>query len=347
MSAPADAWDGEESFLERDAPTGAWIAVALHSTKLGPAVGGTRLREYPSPEAALADAHALSEAMTLKFALPGLPWGGGKGVLAVPPGLGADERRGLLRRYGSRLAAFGGRFRTGPDSGTSSEDMDVIAETGAPYVFGRTPAAGGAGPSGPATAIGVFAAIVVTCESVFGDGSLSGRRVLVQGAGSVGLPLVRRLVGAGAEVLVADVEAGALARALEAGAREVAPGTVATTPCDVWSPCAFGGVVREADVPALACRAIAGGANNPLAGVGTAAALAARGILYAPDFVARAGGAMAGVRMEADGWTRERAEAEVAARVPVALRRVFAAAREHGLDPDAAARRLARERLRG
>lgn len=338
-------WDGEESFLERDDATGAWIAIAVHSTRRGPAVGGTRMRAYPAPDAALADARALSAAMTLKFALPGLPWGGGKGVLGVPEGLAPGARRDLLRRYGTRLAALGGRFRTGPDSGTSSEDMDVIAETGAPFVFGRTTAAGGAGPSGPATAIGVFGAIAVTCEERFGSASLAGRRILVQGAGSVGLPLVRRLAEAGAEVLVAEVDAAALDRAIAAGARAVAPGAVATTACDVWSPCAFGGVVSEEDVPALECGAIAGGANNPLSGGGTAAALAARGILYAPDFVASAGGAMAGVRMEAEGWPRERAEAEVATLVPEVLRRVFAVARERGLDPDVAGRRLARQRL--
>lgn len=344
--APANGWDGEDSFLVRDEPSGAWIAIAVHSTRLGPAVGGTRMRPYASPEAALADARALSAAMTLKFAVPGLPWGGGKGVIDAPPSLPPGERRELLRRYGAIVAGLGGRFRTGPDSGTSSEDMNVIAGTGAPYVFGRTPAAGGAGPSGPATAIGVLAAIEAVCEEAFGSPSLAGRRVLVQGAGSVGLPLVAHLASAGAEVLVADVHEPALRRALAAGARPVAAEAVASTACDVWAPCAFGGVVTADGVPALACRAIAGGANNPLDRRETAIALAGRGIVYAPDFVAGAGGAMAGVRMEADGWPRERAEAEVARRVRESLRRVFAIARERGLDTDAAGRELARERLR-
>lgn len=344
MTAAPD-WDGEECLLERDGPTGAWIAIAIHSTRLGPAVGGTRMREYPDARAALADARALAAAMTLKFALPGLPWGGGKGVLAVPPGLAPEARRGLLLRYGERLAALGGRFRTGPDVGTGSVDMDVIAETGAPWVFGRTPAAGGAGPSGPATAVGVFAAIGAACEEAFGDASPAGRTVLVQGAGSVGLPLAAALARAGAEVLVADPDPGALARAVAAGARPVAPEAVADTPADVFSPCALGAVIGPAEAERLRCRVVAGGANNPLTGPEAAAILARRGIVYAPDFVASAGGAMAGVRMEADGWDRARAEAEVAGRIGSTLREVFRDARRLGADPDTAARRLARERL--
>lgn len=341
----APEWDGEESWLGRDGPSGAWIAIALHSTRLGPAVGGTRLREYPDPEAALADARALAAAMTLKFALAELPWGGGKGVIAAPPGLGPDARRGLLRRYGERLAALGGRFRTGPDVGTGPADMDVIAGTGAPWVFGRTPAAGGAGSSGPATAVGVFAAIEAACEEAFGSASPAGRVVLVQGAGSVGGPLAAALARAGAEVLVADPAAPALRGAVAAGARPVDPREALRTPCDVFSPCALGGVIGPGEAAALRCRAVAGGANNPLTGPEVAALLARKGIVYAPDFVASAGGAMAGVRMEADGWDRARAEAEVARRVTATLREVFALARRTGADTDAAARRLARERL--
>jgi len=344
VTAGFDA-NAEDARLERDDATGAWIAIVLHSTRLGPAVGGTRMRAYPDPAAALADARALAEAMTLKFALAGLPWGGGKGVIAAPPHLAQEARRGLLRRYGGHIAALGGRFRTGPDVGTGPADMDVIAETGAPWVFGRTPAAGGAGSSGPATAVGAFAAIEVACEEAFGSASPAGRVVLVQGAGSVGGPLVAALARAGAEVLVAEPSAAALAGAVAAGARPVPPAEALATPCDVCSPCALGGVIGPREAAALRCRAVAGGANNPLTGRDVAALLAGRGIVYAPDFVASAGGAMAGVRMEADGWDRARAEAEVADRVAATLREVFALARRTGADADTAARRLARERL--
>lgn len=341
----ADGWDGEETFLEKDVPTGAWFAIAIHSTRLGPAVGGTRFRAYPTPADALADAKRLAAAMTLKFAVPGLPWGGGKGVIAAPASLTADARNGLLRRYGAFVASLGGRYRTAPDAGTSSEDMDVIAETAGSYVFGRTPGNGGAGPSGPATAVGVLAAMRAACAEAFGSEELAGRRVLVQGAGSVGGSLLALLREAGASTRVAESDAAALSRALSSGATPVPPELVAGQACDVFSPCAFGGVIDAAALPRLACRVIAGGANNQLADDASAAALAARGILYAPDFVANAGGAMAGVRMEADGWTRERAEQEVTERIGESLRRVFAIARERGVDTDEAARALARERL--
>src|SRR5215468_7691267 len=143
------AWDGEEMRRERDEATGAWMVIAIHSTRLGPAVGGARMTTYPSIEAAEADACRLSAAMTVKMAAAGMPWGGGKGVIAIPPGLTGEARLGLLRRYGRLVASLGGRYRTAPDVGTSSEDMDVIAGTAGPLVFGRTPAHGGSGPSGP------------------------------------------------------------------------------------------------------------------------------------------------------------------------------------------------------
>lgn len=346
MEALLSGWDGEATVLRHDAPTGAWCVIAIHSTRLGPAVGGTRMRPYPGLREAAADALRLAAGMTLKCAVPGMPYGGGKAVLAVPPALDAHARRGLLLRYGEMVAGLGGRYRTGPDVGIASEDMDVVAETGDPWVFGRTPAHGGAGPSGPATAVGVHAAIEVLCGRLFGDPSPRGRRVLVQGAGSVGGKLLELLSAAGAQVLFSDVDPVAIRHWRDgAGVAFVPPDAVATTPCDVFAPCALGGVLSVASVADLACRGIAGGANNQLASPEAADALHARGILYAPDFVANVGGAMAGIRMEADGWSRDRAEQEVAARVREALGRVFAIAAAEGITTDAAARRLAAERL--
>jgi leucine dehydrogenase len=339
-------WDGEALVLRHDAPTGAWIAIAVHSTRLGPAVGGTRLRAYPDLADAVADAERLAAGMTLKFAVPGMPWGGGKAVIAVPGPLDPAARAELLGRYGGLVASLGGLYRTAPDVGTTSEDMDVIGATAGPFVFGRTPAAGGAGSSGPATAVGVFAAIGVVCGRLFGDPSPRGRRVLVQGAGSVGGALIGLLRAAGAEVSFSDVDAAAIARWRDAGGVPfVEADEVAGAPCDVYAPCALGGVLDAETIPRLVCRAVAGGANNQLATPADAAHLRARGILYAPDFVASVGGAMAGVLMEADGLGRARAEAEVAARVRDALERVFEIAAAEGVTTDAAARRLAEERL--
>lgn len=344
MHADATGWDGEQVLLERDPASGATFAIAIHSTTLGPAVGGTRWRAYASADDALADARRLAAAMTLKFAVPGLPWGGGKGVIAAPE-LRGHERVALLRRYGEVVAGLQGRYRTAPDAGTGPADMDVIAETAGPWVFGRTPGAGGAGSSGPATAAGVLAAMQAACSHAFGSAGLSGARVLVEGAGSVGGALVRLLAAEGAEVLVAEIDHEARAAARHAGATPVVPGEVAGIDCDVYAPCAFGGVLNAATVPRLRCRVVAGGANNQLADDVPAAALAARGILYVPDFVANAGGAMAGVRMEADGWPRERAEAEVREKIADAVARLLELGRTRGLDPDTAARALARERL--
>ncbi len=342
------SWDGEEELREHDAETGALIAIAIHSTRLGPAVGGARLKPYASPEDAAADARRLSAAMTLKMAASGMSWGGGKGVIAVPPGgIAGDARRNLLKHYGRLVAALGGRYRTAPDVGTSSDDMDVIAETAGSWVFGRSTARGGSGPSGPATALGVHAAIRVTCDEVFGSTALAGRHVLVQGAGSVGSALIDLLLAEGARVSCSDLERGAVRRFEERGVAFVEPGAVIGFPCDLYSPCALGGVLSADSVPRLRCAAVTGGANNQLADDAAAEALAARGILYAPDFIANSGGATSGIHMEADGWSRERATRDVADRVTAALRAVYALAREAGLTSDAAARELARRRLEG
>jgi leucine dehydrogenase len=185
----------------------------------------------------------------------------------------------------------------------------------------------------------------VACETLFGTPSLRGRTIVVQGAGSVGATLLDRLLHDGADVSFTEVDGVAIRRWTEAGARFVALEAVDTTPCDVYSPCALGGVLRGVNVPRLACRAVVGGANNQLEDDSVSGLLAARGILYAPDFVANAGGAMAGIRMEADGWSRERAEHEVVERISETLRSVFALAGDRGVTTDEAAREIARLRL--
>jgi leucine dehydrogenase len=339
-------WDGETVIVRHDRPTGAWIFIAIHSTRLGPAAGGTRIKSYPDVQAALQDALRLAGAMTYKFAIPGISYGGGKAVIAIPPHFDPQSRPALLRRYGALVHQLGGLFLTGPDVGTSSADMDMIAETGAPYIFGRTPAAGGAGSSGPATALGVFSGIRVACQHLFGEASLKGRRVLVQGTGSVGGPLIEHLRAAGAEVVFSEVDEGAIRRFRDELGLEFVPAeTVYTTECDIFAPCALGGVLNANTIPQLKCRAVAGGANNQLAGPEDAESLRARGILYAPDYVINVGGAMALLGLETQGWTQERAEKEVAESVRRALRRVFELATTEGITTEAAARHIAEERL--
>jgi leucine dehydrogenase len=339
-------WAGETVIVRHDRPTGAWIFIAIHSTRLGPAAGGTRMKSYPDVQAALQDALRLAGAMTYKFAIPGIPYGGGKAVIAIPPHFDLQSRPALLQCYGALVHQLGGLFLTGPDVGTSSADMDMIAETGAPYIFGRTPAAGGAGSSGPATALGVFSGIRVACEHLFGEASLRGRRVLVQGTGSVGGPLIEHLRAAGAEVVFSEVDEGAIRRFRDELGLEFVPAeTVYTTECDIFAPCALGGVLNANTIPQLKCQAVAGGANNQLAGPEDAESLRARGILYAPDYVINVGGAMALLGLETQGWTQERAKKEVAESVRRALRQVFELAATEGITTEAAARHIAEERL--
>jgi leucine dehydrogenase len=259
-------WDGENVIIHFDRPAGAWIFIAVHSTRLGTATGGTRMKPYPHPQAALADAMKLAEGMTYKYAVPGFPRGGGKAVICVPGELDPESRSGLLLRYGELLQRLGGYFQTGPDVGTSPEDMNTIAQTGAPHVFCRTPAAGGAGSSGPLTALGVFTGIQVACEHVFQSPSLSGRRVLVQGLGSVGETLVEHLRGAGADVIISEVDERIIQRYRDELGMEIVPAEdVYTTRCDVYSPCALGGILNHETIPRLDCQIVAGGANNQLA----------------------------------------------------------------------------------
>jgi glutamate dehydrogenase/leucine dehydrogenase len=340
------AWDGEDVVMRHDWPTGTWILIAIHSTRLGPAAGGTRMKSYSSLADALRDAQRLAEAMTYKFALSGLPRGGGKAVLAVPEGLHVKAREGLLRRYGTLVAQLGGLYSTGPDVGTTALDMDIIAETGAPYVFGRSLERGGAGDSGPATAIGVLAAIRLTCARLFGTEDLTGRRVVVQGAGSVGLPLLRLLAEAGADIAYGDVNPLACERAhAELGLLHSSPETLYDAECDVFAPCALGAVLSEVTIPRLRCRAVVGSANNQLATPEDADRLAARGILYAPDFVVNSGGAVWLLGRESLGWSAAEAGECIADTIRRTLDRVYSLAEERAVTTTAAAQAVAEERL--
>jgi leucine dehydrogenase len=339
-------WGGETLVVRHDNVSGAWMFIAIHSTRLGAAAGGTRMKSYPDVRAALRDALRLGEGMTYKFAASGLAFGGAKAVIAVPGNLDPQSRTSLLRRYGTLVKQLGGLFRTGPDVGTTPADMDVIATTGAPYVLSRTAETGGAGDPGPFTARGVFTGIELVCERLFGEASVERRRILVQGAGDVGGSLIRLLREAGAEVLFSEVNP-ALVRVFrdELGLRHVDPAAVYSTECDIFSPCALGGVLNAHTIPQLRCRAIAGSANNQLEKPEDAESLHSRGILYAPDYVINAGGVIAVLGLELQRWTADRAEDEVVAGVRRNLRRIFESADAGSISTEAAARGLAERRL--
>jgi leucine dehydrogenase len=289
-------WDGEQVAVRYDGELSTWMFIAVHSTRRGTAGGGTRMRVYSRPEDALADALKLSAAMTRKFAVCDLPRGGGKGVLAVPALPEGDARAELLHRYGEFISSLGGLYSTGPDMNTSERDMDLIAER-CPYVFCRTVANGGSGSTSPATARGVFYGIEASVRHAFGR-DLRGVQVLVQGLGSVGSLLASYLEAAGAELLVSDVDPARV----DGRGRVVDPADVVRTECDVYAPCAVGGVVDAATVDELRCRVIAGAANNVLAAPELADRLHERGILYAPDYVINSGGVLHGAGLESLGW---------------------------------------------
>jgi leucine dehydrogenase len=336
-------WSGEEVVVRFDDRLDAWMLVGIHSTVLGPAMGGTRMKPYDKPGAAMRDVLRLSGAMTLKNAAAGLPFGGGKAVLAVEAIPRGDDRRSLLERYAELLASLGGTYVTACDMNTTVADMDVLAERG-PSVLGRSPANGGSGSSAPATAVGVFHGIRA-CLSHTGDDGLAGRTVVVQGAGAVGAHLSALLIDAGASVLIADPVADRVRDVVERiGAGEVAVEEAIETPCDVFSPCATGAVLSDETIPGLRCRIVAGAANNQLATERDAERLRAAGILYAPDFIVNAGGVLSLAGLETLGWTREELERRLHG-IGDTLQQVFTAAEEAGISTDAAARRLAEERI--
>lgn len=285
-------WDGEAVVTHYDRDSGTWFLIALHDSTLGMPVGGCRMRPYTSVEDGLLDAMRLAEGMTYKWASNDVPFGGGKSVLAIEKPLKGAEREGVLRRFGRLLRSLHGSYATGVDLGTTPRDMEILA-TESRHVLGVLPSGEAVDP-GPYTALGVFAGIKVVLSRLFGSDDPSGRTVLIQGLGDVGLPLARLLHENGAELLVSDIDAArASAFAEEFSAGVVSPDAAVRTECDVFAPCAIGAVINEETVPLLGCAAVAGSANNQLRSADDADALHERGILYAPDFVVNAGGAIA------------------------------------------------------
>jgi len=336
------SWDGEELALRFDAPTGTWMLIGVHSTTLGPGMGGTRMKPYQSLDDAVRDVLRLSTAMSMKQAAAGLPYGGGKAVLAVPevPAPGSGERDRIMDRYAALVESLHGTYVTAADMNTGPSDMDRISRT-TEHVLGRSPDNGGAGDPGEGTAIGVFHAIRATFRHAFGSDDLEGRSVLVQGAGSVGRRLIQELRESGAWVLASDVDP---ARVAATGAEPVDPADALTTKCDLFAPCATGAVLSEATIPGLECAAICGAANNQLATPEDAARLRAREIVYAPDYVANAGGVIWLAGYETLGWDDAHMRARLAG-IEQTLDDVFASAAADGITTADAADRLARARI--
>lgn len=316
--------------------------IAIHSTALGPALGGVRFWQYASEHDAMIDALRLSEAMTLKAAIAGLHQGGGKAVVmwddpdrARPPA--------LLHALGRAIDDLGGRYLAAEDVGATTADMNGLAET-TPWVTGVDESLGGSGDPSPVTAFGVVHAMRAVLFALDGDSSMRARRVVVQGSGHVGSHLARLLVAEGAEVIVSDLfESRAEALARELGVAWVGIDAALVVPCDILAPCGLGNVFDDESIPHLQCRAIVGAANNQLGVIGADRMLAARGILYAPDFVVNAGGII-NISEEFVGYNHERA-LEHAAEIEATTARVIVFAAELGVTPLRAAEQLARIRL--
>ncbi|HET7429963.1 MAG TPA: Glu/Leu/Phe/Val dehydrogenase dimerization domain-containing protein [Nocardioides sp.] len=333
----------EQVVFCNDPATGLKAIVAIHSTALGPALGGTRFYPYASTADAVRDVLNLSRGMSYKAALAGLDLGGGKAVIIGDPVTGKSEA--LLRAYGRFVQSLNGRYFTACDVGTFSADMDVVARE-CDFVTGRTVAHGGAGDSSVLTAYGVFQGMRASAEALWGSPSLAGRTVGVAGVGKVGHHLVKHLVEDGASVVVTDVHRPAV----EAVLREYAAVAVDDTDAlvradlDVYAPCAMGGALTDEVVDVLSARIVCGAANNQLSHPGIEKALADRGILYAPDYCVNSGGLIQ-VADELEGFSFDRAQ-QRAAQIYDTTRAVFELARTDSVTPAEAADRLAERRMR-
>lgn len=326
-----------------DRATGLKAIIAVYSTALGPALGGTRFYPYPDEAAALDDVLALSKGMAYKNALAGLDLGGGKAVVIGDPASLKSEA--LLRAYGRFIQSLSGRYITACDVGTYVRDMDVIARE-TDFVTGRSREEGGAGDSSELTAFGVYQGMRASAEHAWGSPELKGKRVGVEGVGKVGKLLVGHLAQAGAEIVITDVDERAVdqVRAVHPSV-EVVDDTAAliASDVDVFAPCALGGVLDDDTVPALRATIVCGAANNQLAHPGVEKLLQDRGILFAPDYLVNAGGTIQ-VSDELRGYDADRARLKATSLYDTA-KAVFALADEEGVPAVTAADRLAERRM--
>ncbi len=337
----ADAEGFEQVTFCNDPTTGLRAIVAIHSTVLGPSLGGTRFRPYASEAEAITDVCRLARGMTYKHAVSGLDHGGGKAVVLGDPSLLRTDA--LIRAYGRFVDRLGGHYITAEDVGTTQADMDLIRRE-TPFVTGVSEGLGGSGDPSPATAWGVWAAMQAVGERLWGSAEYAGRHVVVSGVGKVGRALVDLLAGAGAKVTVADTDPVAVNDAVKR--HEVAtvdPRAAHTVPCDVFAPCALGGVLSAATIPELRCAAVCGSANNQLLEEADGQLLADHGVLYAPDFVVNAGGVI-NIAEEPLGYDHERAWRRISG-IAATLHRVLDLAEAEHTTPVEAAKRLAEERI--
>lgn len=336
------AKEGHEQILfGYDKVSGLKTIIAIHSTALGPALGGTRFFPYQSEEDALEDVLRLSKGMSYKAAAAGLDLGGGKAVIIGDPMTDKSER--LFRAYGRIVDSLQGRYITAEDVGTTTLDMDMVRRE-TRWALGNSVALGGSGDPSPVTARGLYAATRAVAVKLWGDPEIAGRKFAVQGAGKVGSAYIQLLVENRAEVLVADVHEPAAQAAVEKyGVTAVDLDTIHKQEVDIFSPCALGAGLNESTIPELNCLAVVGCANNQLATDKDAQRLVDRGILYAPDFVVNAGG-LINVYDELHGYSKTRALHRVDAIYDATLT-ILEFAEEYGINPNEAAEQVAEDRI--
>jgi leucine dehydrogenase len=331
----------ESVHFGEDKASGLKAIVAIHSTALGPSLGGTRFYPYPDEHSALVDVLRLSKGMTYKAAAAGLAQGGGKAVIIGNPAELASDN--LFRAYGRFVDGLAGRYITAEDVGTTVANMEVVA-TQTSFVSGLPVESGGSGDPSPATARGVVAAIRAVSDHLWGTDDLHGRRVAIKGVGKVGIALVEMLAASGVELIVTDVNEKATDTAsIEFGAKVVAVDEIHRVDCDIFSPCALGADLNETTIGQLACAAVIGSANNQLAVDSDADRIAARGILYAPDFVVNAGGII-NIAAEVGGYSIEKSD-QMVDKIYDNLTEVLTAAVDLGISTEEAAEHVAESRI--
>jgi leucine dehydrogenase len=341
---PLVSLDHEELLIRRGRRTGIYTVVAVHSTTLGPALGGCRMWRYENSADGARDALRLSRAMTYKASVAGVNLGGGKGVICLEPGMAprGRARSDMLLDFADTVGALEGRYITAEDVGTSAKDMAVI-ERQTKWVTGRSRSKGGSGDPSPFTALGVLVSMKACAARRYGSPDLKGRSISVVGAGRVGGNLAKLLAKEGAKLIVADIDESRKELAKKLGASWMDSSTALLADVDILAPCALGGAIDEVTVDRIRCEIVCGAANNQLAHEGLAEDLHARGILYAPDFIANAGG-LINVASEVEGYDAGETRRRVRG-IRQTMERVFDEADANGATPLAAAYSLARNRL--
>ncbi|MBM7569722.1 Leu/Phe/Val dehydrogenase [Aquibacillus albus] len=336
-----ETYDYEELVFCQDKQSGLKAIIAIHDTTLGPALGGTRMWTYQTEEEAITDALRLARGMTYKNAAAGLNLGGGKTVIIGNPN--KDKNEAMFRAFGRFIQGLNGRYITAEDVGTTVEDMDIIHEE-TDFVTGISPAFGSSGNPSPVTAFGVYKGMKACAKHVYGTDILEGKKIAVQGIGSVAFALCDYLHKEGANLIVTDINKEAVKHAVDAyNAKAVDPDDIYSVDCDIFSPCALGATINNQTIPQLKAKIIAGAANNQLKESKHGDELHEKGIAYAPDFVINAGGVI-NIADELNGYNKDRALKRVETIYDKILK-VFQISNQENIPTYQAAEKMAEERI--